>query len=844
MKFKLLEYTLFLSPPLFNGIAYGIDFHTIRGAPEALMTLNRKEMKNDSNADSCISRDVTDLPPKFAFHNEGRGGWNKFWRRGGDEKNNGSMKSTKTRSLQEIGSTCSEGSTDCTSTYCVNNKCAANDGTTGSDCSENDDCVSNICGPGGQCAECSSDDDCLSEGSICINTDVYGVCTDKANGSACSDDDHCLSGLCGDDDLCKACESGSDCSSNFCVNNKCAANDGTVGASCSDDDDCLSSKCGEDDTCAPHSITDLGLEKVPLTGIDCTSVDDIIPTAVDWQGKWIGNGSTDTIVKITPTLSNINRFLAHAYIGTDTLKYCKMVLFQIERDTATNVCSYKPLAGKYGPANQECSVKGPYCTFLGGECTALVGDNDSNGYGIVALDYEYKTATESQTDTCADDFTATTTDFLCTEDRDNGDVCVADSDCESGLCGADGMCKGEDGSNCAQKTDCKSNLCGADDLCQACVSGSDCKVSGLNYCVDGVCTDGEVGTVCSSGSDHCDSGFCVGNICTTGDNDADCASGDDCKSSYCVNNFCRSGLIGATCSSDSHCQSKYCQSTKCANPPPPDPCKNNPCGPGQKCDITSETNYSCTCTTTFVLTHDSKGRQKCVCKDGVTTLGNMNRCECVKEGMLWSDQEADCKCPSGEEWSDEDFKCVETNPCTNMVCGDNETCDSSTGECSCNDGYEHLDGTCVIAESGDPDCQDDATFTFVRVLKDGTTKTTPCSWFTWNPNQNRIDRRRFKFCYDKKPACDEPSEIGSKCMEACGFCDDSNVSTCATFASKCTDDPNFRFPMKWNPNKTKGCSWITKPWKPNKVAKRRSLYCSQNYILKKCPVACNRKLCV
>lgn len=62
-----------------------------------LKTLNRKEMKNDSNADSCISRDVTDLPPKFAFHNEGRGGWNKFWRRGGDEKNNGSMKSTKVR---------------------------------------------------------------------------------------------------------------------------------------------------------------------------------------------------------------------------------------------------------------------------------------------------------------------------------------------------------------------------------------------------------------------------------------------------------------------------------------------------------------------------------------------------------------------------------------------------------------------------------------------------------------------------------------------------------------------------------------------------------------------------
>lgn len=607
---------------------------------------------------------------------------------------------------------------------------------------------------------------------------------------------------------------------------------------CTDNDDCLSSKCGGEGTCVPHSITDLALEEVSLTDTDCSSVHDIIPTFAHWQGAFMPDGGTNTIAKITtPTLSNINRFLAYAYTGG----HCKMVLFQIERDTATNVCSYKPLAGKF-LRNQDCSVKGPYCSFLGGECTNLVGDNYSNGYGIEALDYEYKTATEPQTHTCEDDLTASTTDFLCTG-RENGDVCIADSDCVSGLCGADGMCKGLDGSQCAQSTDCKSYLCGSGAECEACVSRSDCNVSGLDYCVDGVCTDGEVGSICTSGTDHCESGFCVGNICTTGDNEADCASSDDCVSKFCVNNKCSSGLNGATCSSDSHCQSNYCLSTKCATRPPPDPCKNNPCGPGQKCDKTSDYSYSCKCETTFVLVGEDTPKPKCECKAGETTLGLNNRCYCIKEGMVWSDQEANCKCPSGEEWSDEDLKCVEANPCANKTCGDNETCNPSTGECSCNDGYEPgPDDICVKSEGGDSACEDDASFTFVRVLNNGEKKTTFCSWFTWN--SKRIDRRRFKFCYNNKSTCTDPSDIGSKCMKACGFCDEGNLSTCAAFASTCTDDLEFKFPMKKDPNEERGCSWITKPSKQSQIDRRRSNYCSQKYILRKCPKACERELCV
>lgn len=214
--------------------------------------------------------------------------------------------------------------------------------------------------------------------------------------------------------------------------------------------------------------------------------------------------------------------------------------------------------------------------------------------------------------------------------------------------------------------------------------------------------------------------------------------------------------------------------------------------------------------------------------------------------MDWSDHEAICKCPSEMKWSDDSEKCVNVNPCENMPCGDNETCNPATGECSCKEGYQlDPEDNCVKVDEGDLElCEDDTSYTFERVLNNGEKKTTFCSWFTWNPNQHRIDRRRFKFCYDKKPTCDEPSEIGSKCMEACGFCDESNVSTCATFASKCKDDPDYTFPMKWNPNKKRGCSWITKPWKQSNVNRRRSIYCTQKYVLRKCPIACNRKLCV
>ena len=546
---------------------------------------------------------------------------------------------------------------------------------------------------------------------------VDGTCTDgqlgtECNGSTDCESGYCVDAKCSDGQLGTKCYGGSDdCESGFCVNNKCS--DGQVDSECVDVNDCLSENCGtESGLCEPRLVTDLGFGEVSLESskYDCTSVDDVVPTLVDWQGTtvYMPDGTSSNIVKIPSTTTNINTFLAY----TDHDSHCKMVLFQIARNPDTNTCSYKQLAAKY-KLNTHCVREDVYCTFLEGECQTLVGEEHTQrGYGIEELTYEFPTSRTYERAPICTVAKEDVKDYPCLSSLVDPvfipHACDGGSPCDVGLCGVDGTCTdGQLGTECNGGTDCESGycvnskcwvtdcslhshclsrLCGFDGMCKSCTSGPDCNVSGSDFCVDGVCTDGKIGTVCSSGSDHCESGFCVGNICTTGDNEADCASRDDCKSGFCVNNKCSSGMNGATCSSSSDCISKYCHpdTKKCSNLPPPNPCKNNPCGPGQKCDKTSDTSYSCTCTTTFIVVLDNKGRQKCVCKEGVTKLDeDSNRCVCLAQGMLWSDQEAKCKCPSGEEWSDEDSKCVKVNPCANKTCGDNETCNPATGECSC-----------------------------------------------------------------------------------------------------------------------------------------------------------------
>ena len=193
------------------------------------------------------------------------------------------------------------------------------------------------------------------------------------------------------------------------------------------------------------------------------------------------------------------------------------------------------------------------------------------------------------------------------------------------------------------------------------------------------------------------------------------------------------------------------------------------------------------------------------------------------------------------EWSADASKCVEVNLCLDKDCGDNATCNAS-GECSCDDGYElGTDNICVKVEGGDPACEDDTLFTFDRDWKDSKTKLTFCKWINSKPQ--RIDTRRFKFCYaNKLSTCEEPSHIGLKCKKACGFCDpdQSHLSACTTLQLKCKDSEEFQFSMI-RKNKMKGCSWITKNFK--RVAKRRSIYCLQKEISLKCPLACKRKLC-
>lgn len=179
---------------------------------------------------------------------------------------------------------------------------------------------------------------------------------------------------------------GSDCESGFCVNNKCSY--GQVDSECVDFNDCLSENCGtESGLCEPRLVTDLGFGEVSLesSNYDCTSVDDVVPTLVDWQGTtvYMPDGTSSNIVKIPSTITNINTFLAY----TDHDSHCKMVLFQIARNPDTNTCSYKQLAAKY-KLNTHCVREVVYCTFLEGECQTLAGDEDTqDGYGIEELTY-------------------------------------------------------------------------------------------------------------------------------------------------------------------------------------------------------------------------------------------------------------------------------------------------------------------------------------------------------------------------------------------------------------------------------------------------------------------------
>ncbi|MGC3997182.1 MAG: DUF4382 domain-containing protein [Anaeromyxobacter sp.] len=123
--------------------------------------------------------------------------------------------------------------------------------TTGTDCGgeggscEPTSCASGLCDAGGTCAPGGPGTTCV-EGSECLSADcVEGTCTSSDPGEPCRADTDCAAGACGTDGTCTSsgpgpagdpCGANEECLSNMCVEGSCAP--GGEGTTCSGDLDC------------------------------------------------------------------------------------------------------------------------------------------------------------------------------------------------------------------------------------------------------------------------------------------------------------------------------------------------------------------------------------------------------------------------------------------------------------------------------------------------------------------------------------------------------------------------------------------------------------------------------
>lgn len=183
-------------------------------------------------------------------------------------------------------------------------------------------------------------------------------------------------------------------------------------------------------------------------------------------------------------------------------------------------------------------------------------------------------------------------------------------------------------------------------------------------------------------------------------------------------------------------------------------------------------------------------------------------------------------------------------------------------------GRGHIKGACQES-CNFCSCVDDPTFMFM--LENN--KRQPCSWILL---KNTEDRRE-NYCYkNKNVAAGIASDIGNKCVNACGFCSGGAPPTTSTkspvsapsptsstkaptftttdsptkapvFApSSCSDDANFRFILDdaSKDNKEQGCEWLTRNQDPEKLEKRISTYCPRGHIKGACQASCDFCPCV
>lgn len=77
----------------------------------------------------------------------------------------------------------------------------------------------------------------------------------------------------------------------------------------------------------------------------------------------------------------------------------------------------------------------------------------------------------------------------------------------------------------------------------------------------------------------------------------------------------------------------------------------------------------------------------------------------------------------------------------------------------------HVRGGCQYTCSFCP-CEDDSNYEFPMIVNPDNSQ--PCSWITKNPD--KVEIRRNNYCYENGDPTIANIDVGSNCVEACGFC--------------------------------------------------------------------------
>ena len=562
------------------------------------------------------------------------------------------------------------GAAVCASGLCnqSSDTCAA---ATGGSCAVPAQCVSNVCGPNGQCG--------LPNGSgPCTVGDQAVTCQ---SGSCSPNSLTCIApGGCGDDDDCGSlfyCDGGSYTCAMVLSDGTPLPNDGLHDGTCNNANAraCSSAACNPtSDSCAAQN------------GANCVSAADCATNLCAGDGKC---GAEDGSGHCTPAEPQICR---SGVCSTSTL-----------------TCI--PASGCSG--DNDCSAA-QYCDTSMFSCNARLSNGDplpptvSGGNcpnsGVTRVCYSG--LCNPDTDTCA---------------GSNGDSCSGASECQSNVCGSNSRCGLADGDVCDPESDaalCQSGNCGDSGTCEPalnCTADVDCAPSG--YCDgiicqlklraglsiaddglhDGLCTQANAGAICVSGScndttDTCsgpfnaacaDASACVANVC--GD-DGRC--GLDVGDGGCTNLnasiVCRTGL----CSAVGVCLPN--QTSGCA--------VDSDCGSGTFCDLTQ---YVCVSKLADGFSIPNDGLHDGICSDeSAAAVCASGACNPITDT---------CARPNGTN-------CSSASTCVYNVCGSNEQCGIAEGDASCTPETQAVcqtgrcsltAGRCIVTEQGcaaDVDC--------------------------------------------------------------------------------------------------------------------------------------------